>query len=296
MSSTTMRSLRQIRVTVRATDPSALALRDRGGEGLEGVPGHAQVLLDRGVGQGLDQVRLACPGRAGDHEVLGAADPFQGGQGVLGGLGDGGFLRPPGGEGLPGGEPGGLAAHPPGGGVAAGDFLGEQDAEHLGGLPPLGAGGGEHVGGGFAQVGQPHPADQRVQLGRQRRGGGAGHRVAPGRGREIEVVDGQADGAAQRGRAAADPGGLGHLGHGRLQLRAAVLPGPAQQLRAGGQGQADHRDVLRSQNRVLPGLAVLTGLPPARRAGPSRRCRAGPSAPHRRSRPRRSRPRRPGGR
>jgi hypothetical protein len=29
----------------------------------------------------------------------------------------------------------------PGGGVTAGDLLGEQDAEHLGGLPPLGAGG-----------------------------------------------------------------------------------------------------------------------------------------------------------
>ena len=29
---------------------------DRGGEGLQGVPGHAQVFLDRGVGQGLDEV------------------------------------------------------------------------------------------------------------------------------------------------------------------------------------------------------------------------------------------------
>ena len=92
-------------------------------------------------------------------------------------VGDGGLLGPPGGEGLAGGEPGGLAAHPAGGGVAAGDFLGEQDAEHLGGLPPLGAGGGQHVGGGLAQVGQPHPAQQRVELGGQRRRRGAGHRA-----------------------------------------------------------------------------------------------------------------------
>ena len=79
---------------------------------------------------------------------------------------------------LPAGKPGGLAAHPAGGGVAAGDFLGEQDAEDLGGVPALGAGGGQHVGGGLAQVGQPHPAQQRVQLGGERRGGGAGHRVS----------------------------------------------------------------------------------------------------------------------
>ena len=30
--------------------------------------------------------------------------------------------------------------------ASAGDFLGEQDAEHLGGIPPLGLGGGQHAG------------------------------------------------------------------------------------------------------------------------------------------------------
>jgi DNA invertase Pin-like site-specific DNA recombinase len=120
---------------------------------------------------------LTMTGRAGDYEVLGPSDPFQGGQRVLGGGGDRGLFRPPGGERLPRREPGGLAAHPAGGGVAAGDFLGEQDAQDLGGLPSLGAGGCEDVGGGLAQVGQPHPAHQGVELGRERRGGGAGHRA-----------------------------------------------------------------------------------------------------------------------
>jgi hypothetical protein len=58
---------------------------------------------------------------------------------VLGGGGDGRFLGPPGGERLAGGEPGGLAAHPAGGGVAAGDLLGEQDAEHQGRVSSLSA-------------------------------------------------------------------------------------------------------------------------------------------------------------
>ena len=97
---------------------------------------------------------------------------------------------------LPAGKLGGLAAHPPGGGVAAGDFLGEQDAQDLGGLPPLGAGGGEHVGGGFAQVGQPHPAQQGVELGRERRCRGAGHRALLA-GVVSRDVDGQAEVAAR---------------------------------------------------------------------------------------------------
>ena len=66
---------------------------DRGDERLQGEPGDPQVFLDRGVGQGLDQVGLARAGRAGDHEVLRSADPFQGGERVLGGAGDGGFLH-----------------------------------------------------------------------------------------------------------------------------------------------------------------------------------------------------------
>ena len=49
---------------VAAADPGdgagdravGLGFSDRGGEGLEGVPGHAQVFFDRGVGEGFDQV------------------------------------------------------------------------------------------------------------------------------------------------------------------------------------------------------------------------------------------------
>ena len=43
--------------------PVGLGAADRSGESLQGEPGHPQVLLDRGVGQGLDQVRLARPAR-----------------------------------------------------------------------------------------------------------------------------------------------------------------------------------------------------------------------------------------
>jgi hypothetical protein len=61
---------------------------DGGGEGLEGEPGDAEVLFDGGVGQGHGEVRFPGPGRAGDQEILGPADPFEGGERVLGGLGD----------------------------------------------------------------------------------------------------------------------------------------------------------------------------------------------------------------
>ena len=71
-------------------------------------------------------------------------------------------------EGLPGWEAGALAAHPAGGGVAAGDLFGEQDADDFGGVPALGAGGGQDLGGGFAQVGQPHPGQDREQVIAQR--------------------------------------------------------------------------------------------------------------------------------
>ena len=183
MSSTTMRSHAADPGDGAGDRPVGLGLADRGGEGLQGVPGDAQVLLDRGVGEGLDQVRLPGPGRAGDHEVLGPADPFQGDQGVLGGLGDGGFLRPPGGERLAGGEGGCLAAHAAGGGVASGDFLGEQDTEDLSGFPSLRAGGGEYVGRCLAQVGQPHPAEEGVELGRAAAGRRGRSPGPPGRGR-----------------------------------------------------------------------------------------------------------------
>ena len=76
MSSTTIRSLRQIRVSVRAMDPSALAFPMAAVRVSRVNPCDAEVLLDRGVGQDLHQVRLPRPRRAGDHEVLSAADPL----------------------------------------------------------------------------------------------------------------------------------------------------------------------------------------------------------------------------
>ena len=82
----------------------------------------------------------------------------------------------PGVERLAGGQPGGLAAHAPGGLVAAADLLGEQDPQDLGGVPALGAGGGQDLGGGGAQVGQPHPLEHRGQVLGQRAAGPAGSR------------------------------------------------------------------------------------------------------------------------
>src|SRR5690606_13477491 len=117
------------------------------------------------------EVGLPGPGRAADGEVLGAADPFQGRQRGLGRDGDGGVVLAPGGEGLSGREAGGLAAHGLGGLVAAADLLGEQDAQDLGGVPALGSGGGQDLGGGGAQVGHPHAPQDRGQVLRQRRRG-----------------------------------------------------------------------------------------------------------------------------
>ena len=63
--------------------------------------------------------------------------------------------------------------------VPAGDFLGEQGAQDLGGVPPLGLGRGDDLGGGAAHVGQPHAAQQLLQavVERRRGRGGGGHEV-----------------------------------------------------------------------------------------------------------------------
>src|SRR6266568_3393895 len=119
---------------------------------------------------------------AGDGEVLRAADPFQGHQGMLGGQRDGGAVFAPGREGLPGGQPGGLAADPPPGFVAAADLFLEQDANDLGGVPPLGPGGGQDFGGGLAEVGEAHPAQHRIEGVRDRRRDGRGRESDPGHG------------------------------------------------------------------------------------------------------------------
>ena len=67
----------------------------------------------------------------------------------------------------------------------------EQGPQDLGGVPPLGLGRGQDLGGDAAHVRQPHPAQQLLQPGVQRRRGrgGGGHRsLLTGVG-EVEVVD-----------------------------------------------------------------------------------------------------------
>ena len=63
--------------------------------------------------------------------------------------------------------------------VPAGDFLGQQHAQHLGGVLPLCLGRGQHLGGSPPDVRQPHPAQQPFEAGVQRRRGrgAGGHRV-----------------------------------------------------------------------------------------------------------------------
>src|SRR6185312_13363721 len=47
--------------------------------------------------------------------------------------------------------------------VGAGDFLGEQGPDDLGGVPALGLGRGDDLGGDAAHVGQPHAPQELVQ-------------------------------------------------------------------------------------------------------------------------------------
>src|SRR5690606_28609930 len=100
---------------------------DQGSEVLDGEPGDGQAGLDRGLPEGLGEVRLSRPRGPADAEILPAADPFQTLQGVLGGPGYGRFSFVPVAEGLAGGEPGPLAAGVQVGAVAAGGFLSEKD-------------------------------------------------------------------------------------------------------------------------------------------------------------------------
>ena len=61
------------RLTFRAVD-GAIEIMGSTGQRFQGKPGGALVLLDRGVGQRLDEVALAYPAGAGDYEILGVAD------------------------------------------------------------------------------------------------------------------------------------------------------------------------------------------------------------------------------
>ena len=65
--------------------------------------------------------------------------------------------------------------------VAAGGLLGEQHPQDLGVFPALRGGVGDHLRRGAADIWQPQPAEQPLELvGQRRRGGGAdGHRPNP---------------------------------------------------------------------------------------------------------------------
>ena len=108
-----------------------------------------------------------------------AADPFQGPQRGLGGGRDRRQALVPGVERLPGRERCSCPAGGQGRLVPAGDFFGEQGAQDLGGVPPLGLGRGDDLGGDAPHVGQPHAAQQLLQavVERRRGRGGGGHGV-----------------------------------------------------------------------------------------------------------------------
>ena len=144
---------------------------DQDAQPFQGEPGDLPAGFDRELAERFEEEGLAGARGAADDQVLAAADPLQGPQRRLGRGRDRRAGRLPGGERLAAREAG---DGPPGGQgrpLAAGDLLGEQRPEHLGRLPALGPGGGEHLGGGAAERGQPQPAQQGVQVAQRRRVG-----------------------------------------------------------------------------------------------------------------------------
>ena len=73
-------------------------------------------------------------------------------------------LGRPGVECLPGGEPGSGSAGGQGGAFPPGGFFGEQGTQHLDGFPPLRFGGGDDVGCVAADVRQPEPTQQGLDV------------------------------------------------------------------------------------------------------------------------------------
>ena len=98
-------------------------------------------------------------------------------------------------ERLAGGEGGPGAAGGQRGPVPAGDFLGQQGPEDLGGIPPLGLGGGDDLGRDGAACAAA-ASGAAAGPGRRRAAAGPGRRRslgAPGWRGEVEVVDREAD-------------------------------------------------------------------------------------------------------
>lgn len=110
---------------------------DQSPEVFDGEPGDGQPGFDRGLPQCLREVRLPGAGRAADAEVLPAPDPLQRLERVLDLAGYGGLGLVPVAERLACGEPGSLASGPQVRGITSGGFLGEEDADDLGGVPAL---------------------------------------------------------------------------------------------------------------------------------------------------------------
>ena len=203
-------------------------------------------------------------------------------------------------EGLAGGKRGAGAAGAQRGAVPAGDLLGQQRSEHLGGVPPLRLGGGQHLGGGAAHVRQPHPPQQRLQS-RRRSAAVRGRRRSrppPGGRGEVEVVDGQVDVVDHPGGAA--PGGSGSPGGPRPVARRPAGPAWAAPVRAAGSSRPAPGGPWRSPRRsktALPrcgwrggssGRLLLAVARPAAGALRQAVVLAGPAMAGRR-------PRRPGG-
>lgn len=176
MSSTTTKSARRTRPMALLTLSSARCRPTRTPSCSRVNQATFRPLFDGLLTEGFEQERLPRPGRPADHQVLAAADPLQCPQCLLGRRRDGAGLRHPGIEGLPGRErrrgPAGRESGP----GPTGGLLGEQRPENLSWFPPLGLRGRQDLRGVSADVREPQPPQQCLQILRQWRRGRDPHR------------------------------------------------------------------------------------------------------------------------
>nr|WP_285584618.1 hypothetical protein [Actinoallomurus iriomotensis] len=144
-----------------------LGLGQQGAEGFQAVPADPHAGVDGVAAQRFDQMALAGPAGSSDHQVLAAAGPFQGDQGLLNLGGDRGPLALPGREALVVGESGRSDAGSPFDVGAAHLFLGQHPAQELGVVPALLAGGDQQLAGRLARVFHLQGQHRRLQLGGQ---------------------------------------------------------------------------------------------------------------------------------
>ena len=136
----------------------------------------AVAAADGGVAEGGGEEGLADTDGSHDHGVVAAVDEPQRAQLVPDGVvvGDlGGVVPAVQGHGRV--EAGGAGAAVGGGGLAAGDFVGEDELEELGVAHAAGLGEGEAFGEGVEAAAELDPAQQRPQLGGDRRRGSSRH-------------------------------------------------------------------------------------------------------------------------